>query len=57
MDWVSVDVEAGAEYSFVPGNLPAYITDVQIGITAVDVDLILERGKKKKKKKKKKIPL
>ena len=44
MDWVDVDVRAGAVYSFTPGTLPHYITDVTIGVTGIDVDLTLRRG-------------
>lgn len=44
MDWVDVDVRAGAAYSFTPGSLPYYITDVTIGVTGIDVDLTLRRG-------------
>ena len=44
MDWETIDVKAGAVYSFEPGSPPSYITNIEIGITDVDVNLILNRG-------------
>ena len=44
MDWETIDVKAGAVYSFEPGSPPSYITNIEIGITDVDVNLILKRG-------------
>ena len=37
-------MKAGAVYSFEPGSPPSYITNIEIGITDVDVNLILKRG-------------